>query len=72
VKFANRNCIAISKFKVDNKIILNTRNIAIAKLSKSLEHKNIDFYKIVKVINNYVYELKLFKSIKLIYFIFYL
>jgi len=43
--------------------MLDTRNIAIAKLSKSLKYKNIDFYEIVKVINNYVYELKLFESI---------
>jgi len=72
MKFANCNRIAISKFKVNNKIMLDTKNIAIAKLSKSLKHKNKSFYEIVKAINNYVYELKLFKSIKLIYSIFHL
>jgi len=72
VKFANCNRIAISKFKVNNKIMLDIRNIAIAKLSKFLKYKNASFYEIVKVIDNYVYELKLFESIKLIYFVFYL
>jgi len=52
--------------------MLDIRNIAIAKLSKFLKYKNASFYEIVKVIDNYVYELKLFESIKLIYFVFYL
>jgi len=66
MKFANRNRIATSKFKVNNKIMLNTRNIAIAKLSKFLKYRNINSYEIVKAINNYVYELKLFELINLI------
>jgi len=72
MKFANCNRIATSKIKINNKIMLNTKNIAIAKLSKSLKYKNIYLYEIVRVINNYVYELKLLESIKLIYFVFYL
>jgi len=52
--------------------MLNIKNIVIAKLSKFLKYKNVDSYEIVKVINNYVYELKLLESIKLIYFVFYL
>jgi len=71
VKFANSNRVIISKFKVDNIIILNFKNINIIKLNKFLKHKNASFYKIVQVINNYVYKLKLLELIKLIYFVFY-
>jgi len=52
--------------------MLNFKNITIIKLNKFLEHKNVSFYKIVRVINNHVYKLKLLKLIKQIYFIFYL
>jgi len=71
VKFANRNRVTILKFKINNIIMLNLKNINIVKLNKSLKHKNASSYKIVRVINNYVYKLKLLESIKLIYSIFY-
>ena len=52
--------------------MLNFKNIIIIRLNKSLEHKNANSYKIVQIINNYNYKLKLFKLIKQIYSIFYL
>jgi len=50
--------------------MLNLKNINIVKLNKFLKYKNANFYKIVRVINNHVYKLKLLESIKLIYLVF--
>lgn len=66
MKFTNCKSIAISKFKINNKVIFNTWNIKTTQLYKSLKYKNANFYKIIRTINNYVYELKLLKLIKLI------
>ena len=53
-------------------IILSNRNIKIIKPSKSLNYKDLDLYKIIKVYNNFAYKLKLFLFIKRIYSIFHL
>ena len=45
--------------------MLNDKNIKINRLSKSLNHKNINLYKIIKVINNIIYKLKLSKKINI-------
>ena len=50
--------------------MLNNKNIKINRSSKSLNYKNINLYKIIKVINNIIYRLKLSKEIN-IFFIFY-
>ena len=42
--------------------MLNSKNIKIIQSSKSLNHKNLNFYKIIKVINNIIYKLKLSKN----------
>jgi len=52
--------------------MLNKRSIKIKQIRKFLENKNFKFYKIIKIINNYIYQLKLSKSIIEIYLIFYL
>ena len=41
------------------------------RFNKFLNHKNFEFYIIKKIINNVVYQLNLFESIKLIFSIFY-
>ena len=51
-------------------IILNNRNIKIIKPNKLLNYKNFDSYKIIKIYNNFVYELKLSLFIRKMYFIF--
>ena len=51
--------------------MLNNRNIRITRLNKSLNYKNLELYKIVKVINNIIYELKLSNDLN-IYLVFYL
>ena len=50
--------------------MLNSRNIRTIRLNKSLDYKNLGLYKIIRVINNIVYKLKLPLEIN-IYSIFY-
>ena len=52
-------------------IILNRRNIKIVRLNKSLDYKNIDSYKIIKILKNITYKLNLSQSLK-IHLVFYL
>jgi len=52
--------------------MLNKRNIRIKRIRKFLENKNFEFYKIINIIDNYVYKLKLLKLIIKIYLVFYL
>ena len=47
--------------------MLNNKNIKINRSNKSLNHKNLDLYKIIKVINNIIYKLKLSKKINFIF-----
>ena len=55
----NRYRLLASIFKEKNIVILNSRNIKIARPNKFLNYKNLESFKIVRVINNIVYELKL-------------
>ena len=50
--------------------MLNSRNIRTIRLNKSLDYKNLGPYKVIRVINNIVYKLKLPLGIN-IYSIFY-
>ena len=58
-KYANRRRLPVSAFKVDDIVMLDSRNIKTARLNKSLNYKNLEPFKIIKVINNIVYELEL-------------
>ena len=57
--FANRRRMPATAFKVGNIVMLDTRNIRIIRLIKSLDYKNMGPFKVIRVINNIVYELKL-------------
>ena len=70
-KQINRRRLSISEFKKKDIIILNNRNIKIDRSNKSLDHKNFELFKIIKIINNIIYELKLSERIN-IFSIFYL
>ena len=61
----------ILKFRNDNLIILNNKNIKIIKPNKFLNYKNLKPFKIIREINNITYKLKLSKFIKNIFLIFY-
>ena len=69
--YTNRKRLLVFAFKIDDIIILNNRNIRTIRLNKSLNYKNLELYRIVRVINNIIYELKLFDELN-IYLIFYL
>jgi len=68
----NRNRRLVLEFKEGDLVILNYRNIKIIRPAKSLDYKNLGPFKVIRVINNLVYKLELFKSINSIFFIFYL
>ena len=51
--------------------MLDSRNIKIIRLNKSLDYKNLGLFRIVRVINNIVYELELLDEMNM-YSIFYL
>ena len=55
-KQINRDKHSISKFRVENKIILNVKYIKTIKSNIFLNYKNLNLYKITRVINNNVYE----------------
>ena len=49
--------------------MLNNKNIKINRSSKFLNYENLKFYKIIKVINNIIYKLKLSKKIIFLFFV---
>ena len=55
-----------SNFKIND-----IRNFYIDKFDKSLNHKRINSFKIIRVANNVIYKFKLFNSIKIIHNVFY-
>ena len=73
IEYANRDRHSISKFRVDDNVMLNKRFIDITRSSHFLDFKNLKLFKIIKVIeNHHVYELKLSKSMFEIHFVFHL
>ena len=52
--------------------MLDNRNIKIIKSTKSLNYKNFESYKIIKVYDNLTYELKLFAAMERLHPIFHL
>ena len=69
-KQANRNKHSTLKFRVKNKIMLNAKYIKTMRLNNFLNHKNLDFYKITRAINNIVYELDLLEIINNLFNVF--
>ena len=53
-------------------VILDARNIKTTRLNKSLDHKNLGPFEIIRVINNSAYKLKLSPAIEGIFLVFYL
>ena len=53
-------------------IMLDNKNIKIIKLTKSLNHKNLGSYRIIKAYDNSAYELKLFAAIRRLHLVFHL
>ena len=62
----------VKKLRVDNKVILNIKNIIIKGNNKNLNYKNLGLFIIKRVINNIIYKLNLNYVIVFIFLIFYL
>ena len=52
--------------------MLNVRFIHIMRFNKSLNHKNLKFFRIIEIINNLAYKLNLFELINKLFLMFYL
>ena len=70
-KQMNRNKHFVSKFKINNIMMLNARHLIITKFNRKFEYRNLNSFKIIRVIDNNVYEIKFSKIIKKIFFVFY-
>lgn len=62
-EYANRKRLPAPAFRVRDMVILNSRNIRTTRPSKSLDHKNLGPFKIIRAINNIAYELELSEGI---------
>ena len=71
-KYTNVHRYFVFELKINDKIMLNVRFIITIRFNKSLNHKNLDFYRIIKIIHNFAYKLNFFKSMKAIFSIFHL
>ena len=58
------------ELRINDKVMLNSRFITTMRFNKFLNHKNLEFYIIKKIINNVVYQLNLFESIKSVFSVF--
>ena len=70
-KYANIYPHFAFELKINNKVMLNVWFIITMRFNKSLNHKNFNFYRIIKIIHNSVYKLNFFESMKAIFSIFY-
>ena len=61
---ADRHRLSAPEFKVKDMVMLNRRNIKTVRSNRSLDHKNIDSYRIIKALRNITYELDLSQSLK--------
>lgn len=70
-KQANKSRRFAFELKMNDMIMLNARHLRTIRLNQNLNFKNFDFFKIIKVINNNVYELNFFESMQKIFLVFY-
>ena len=64
-EYINRKRLLALVFKINDIIILNSRNIRITRLSKLLDYKNLKPFRIIRVINNIICELELPKGMNI-------
>ena len=62
----------IRELKIDNRVILNIKNISIKRKNKGLDYKNLRLFIIKRVINNIIYKLDLEYILILIFLVFHL
>ena len=69
-KYVNAYRTFALKFKMNNMIMINARYFKIMRFNKNFDYKNLESFKIVRMINNCVYELKLSQIMKKCFSIF--
>ena len=55
----NRNKHFVSKFRINDMMMLNARHLIIIKSNRKLDYRNLNSFKIIRAIDNNAYELKL-------------
>ena len=61
----NNKYLPALEFKKEDMMMLDNKNIKIARLNKSLNYKNLKLFKIIKAINNIIYKLKFLDDINI-------
>ena len=69
-EYVNRRRLPLSELRVEDLIMLDCRNIKTTRPNKSLDHKNMGPFKIIRAINNLAYELELFVIMKKVFSVF--
>ena len=69
-KYANRIKHSVSKLRMNDMIMLNARFQKTTRFNKDLDYKNLESFKIVKIVDNMTYELKLFEIMQDIFSMF--
>ena len=70
-EYANRIKHSVSELKMNNIIMLNARFQKTTKYNKNFDYKNLKSFKIVKIVDNIIYELKFSKIMQNILSMFY-
>ena len=60
----------MKSFEFEEKMLLRDVNIRILRFKKKIDHRQLNFFEIVKKINTQTYELDLFEQYKFIHFVF--
>ena len=63
-KQINRNYYSISKFRVNNSMMLNAKFQIIIRSNKNLNYKNLNSFIVIRIIDNCAYKLKLLNVIQ--------
>ena len=70
-QYVNKSKTFVFVYKIENMIYFYIENIINRKFCLKLNHKNIDFYKIIKVFNSISIKLQLSSNIQNFHFVFY-
>ena len=62
----------MKNFEFEKKMLLRDVNIRTLRLKKKIDHKQLNFFEIVKKIDTQTYELDLFEQYKFIHFVFHI
>ena len=69
-EYANRIKHFVSELKMNDMIMLNARFQKTTKLNKDFDYKNLKSFRIVRIVDNMIYELKFFEVMQSIFSVF--